>query len=169
MRTLVRGGFRFTAPMGREVFMKKQQKRKVVKQFIAAASNYIVGRGIPAEVEGETVKCGVVMGDNGYDVSLRCDPEASRFHCDCVIRNVFPEHKRSAVVSLLTLLTKSQGAVGGSVGVHPTAGDLMWRTYCQARGVAVDAALIHEVITVGVGHFDEMVKQVRELVAGHLP
>ncbi len=149
--------------------MKKKQKRKIIRQFMTAASSYITSRGVPAEIEGDTVKCAVIVGGNAYDVSLGCDPTTSKFHCDCVIRNVFPEDKRFAVTRLLRLLTQSRGKVGGTVGIHPSAGDLMWKTHCQAPGVPIDAALIDEVITVGIGHFDEMVKQVRELVAGTLP
>lgn len=85
-----------------------------------------------------------------------------------MIRNVFPEEKRAAVVDLV-LLRLSSGSVGGNIGVNRKAGDLIWETYCEAPNAPIDAALIHEVILVGVGTFNEIVKQVREVVAGLSP
>lgn len=122
-----------------------------------------------AEIDGQTVRCAVVLGENGYDVALRYEPQTLRLYCECTIRNVFPEEKRTTVVRLLKNLTQSRGAVGGAIGIHATAGDLMWRTYCEARGVPVDGQLVHEVMYVGVGTFHEMVQQVRKLVEGVHP
>lgn len=52
----------------------KKQHRKSIKRFIEAASSFTASKGVPAEVEGDSVKCAVVFGENGYDVTLWCEP-----------------------------------------------------------------------------------------------
>lgn len=146
--------------------MNKKSKKKAIKQFMDAATTYIKNRGVPAEVEGERVRCAVVREDRGYDVSLWHEPKSHRTYCECIIRNVFPDHMRAAVMSLLQ--TSTPGNVGGVLGIGARSGDLAWKTFCEAPSGKMDVELIDEVIKVGVGTFDATVVKVQQLVNSRL-
>ncbi len=81
----------------------------------------------------------MVFGENGYDVSLWCRRETSRYYCKCVIRNVFPDALRLRVTNLLDYLRQKPSGVGGSIGINQVAGDLMWKTYCESPNTSLDA------------------------------
>jgi hypothetical protein len=144
--------------------MKSYEKAEIKSQFIEAAKSYIQSKGVPADAEGDTVKCAIIIGTNGYDVSLWAEPQTSRFYCECLIRNVFPGENPNTVRNLLELLIEPQSQIGGRIGIS-RSGDLQWMTYCEAPGCPVDEALVHEVITVGVGKFNQIVSQVRPIIA----
>jgi hypothetical protein len=144
---------------------KKVRKEQAVGQFIEAAKSYIAKRGTEAEIDGEVVRCAMVIEGRGYDVALSCDPKTSRVNCEALICNVFPESKREAVISFLSAVVTTPGEIGGTIGISKTARDLTWMTFCQLRKASViGEALIEEVLTLGVGSFDQTVKQVQQFL-----